>query len=132
MNLISDHKFKTWRDKRDITEDVLFGTSNSYFGKCMRSRPGAFFVTAIEITHWSYDPKDSSMAAFEKELKVTTKISEIENIHIEPLNFLWRLAFLGAKWVININTKTGTHKVIVYQNPQAFCDSVKSLGINCV
>jgi hypothetical protein len=66
MDFIKPKNFHKWKLKRGLSDDVLFGTAQSYYGKNLRSRLGAFYLTEDELVHWSYDSKDESAAIFEK------------------------------------------------------------------
>ena len=132
MNLISDQDFELWKGERNLAENVLFGTKTSYIGLRLRSRPGAFYLTEKELVHWSYSPKDCELAILEKEIKIVIPIKEVSSIHIEKLPILWRIAFIGAKWVVKIKSSRETEAIILYEQPDHFAKAANDLGLVCV
>ncbi|WP_444897878.1 hypothetical protein [Microbulbifer sp. SSSA005] len=126
MKLIGKEKFKQWKEERSIPEDVRFGTSRAYYGLCFRSRPGALYVDRESIVHWSYSPNDCSAAMFEKEIKIAIPLECIKSVEIENLSFWWKIAFMGAKWVVRIETDSDKHEVVLYDDPSDLMAPIKT------
>ncbi|WP_444944057.1 hypothetical protein ACJJIK_02200 [Microbulbifer sp. ZKSA006] len=132
MKLMSKEKFRQWKEERNIPEDVSFGTSRAYYGLCFRSRPGALYVDRESIVHWSYSPNDCPAAMFEKEIRIDIPLESIKSVKVEKLGFWWKIAFMGARWVVKIETDSDLQEVIFYEDPSDLVSPIQAASAGAV
>ncbi|WP_156035161.1 hypothetical protein [Microbulbifer sp. HZ11] len=132
MKLMGKEKFRQWKEERNIPENVSFGTSRAYYGLCFRSRPGALYIDRESIVHWSYGPSDCSAAMFEKEIKISIPLESVKSVKVEKLSFWWKLAFMGAKWVVKIETDSDLQEVVLYEDPSDLVAPIQAASAGAV
>ncbi len=130
MGGMKPNNFTAWRKSRGLADEIPFGTDRSYYGKCLRSRLGALFLTNDELVHWSYDPKDAQYAIFEKEIKISIPLETIKHIKVKELSLFWRIMFMNPKAYIKITTKNNEHhEIILYEDHLRLFETLSSFGI---
>ena len=132
LELITDKNFKKWSNSRELPSEVKYSTRRSYIGLRLKSRPGVLFVTPEEVIHWTYDSKYCALAMFEDEIVVRIGIKDIDGFEITKMNIFWRIAFMGAKWLVRIRAGHKGENIIFYENPDEFVRVLKGLNIECV
>ncbi len=114
--LIGEAKYRTWCKSRGLDLDLAhFHLDTCYFGRGLRTRPGALVVFEDKLTHYSYRWFDTFWAIFEPSVRVDVPWQAIRSIKRERVSLLERVYFLGIDTSFTLSLESGEKQLLFLQ-----------------